>query len=239
MKEEQDAVKSGDIDDTVGANVDKMQLEKGKKKRIIKTIQKKDFLKMGRFELTPNLAFVTNDPFLNRYIIGAGMAYHPTEIFALELNIGFSPDLGEADWKPLTKQLVDNNKVSPDLSPLTYFGNACFEFSPIYGKVAVSGKKIIHFDMFGAFGMGAVRTAEDLVNLQTQDDPQALATQFQVHPTTNFGGGARIIFGESMALRIEGRSLVYIETVNSVTLEMKNNFIMQFGASLFFPNMKH
>jgi outer membrane beta-barrel protein len=235
VKEERDAVKTGDIDDTVGVNRSKLKMDR--RKRVIKTIQKKDFLKLGRFEVTPNVAFVTNDPFLNRYIIGSGFGYHVTEIFAVEANLGFSPDLGEADWKPLTKQLVENNKVSPDLSPLSYFGNATFSFSPIYGKVAVSGKRIVHFDIFGAFGMGVVRTAENLVNLQNQEDPQAQATQYQIHPTTNFGGGARVVFGESLAVRLEGRSLVYIETVNSTTLEMKNNFILQGGVSFFFPGM--
>jgi len=206
-------------------------------RRIIKTLQRKNFLKLGRVEWTTGPAFVGNDPFLNRYIVGSGLAYHLTEIFAMELNLGFSPDLGEADWKPLTDQLVNNNHVSPDISKLTYFGNATFAFSPIYGKAAVLGRNIINFDIFGAFGMGATRTVDDLEALQKVGDPVAEATQYQVHPTTNFGGGLRIIFNESTAVRIEGRSLIYIETVDSTTLEMKNNFIVQTGLSLFFPRM--
>ena len=39
------------------------------------------------------------------------------------------------------------------------------------------------------------------------------------------------------AVRVEGRSLVYIETVSSTTLEMKNNFILAGGVSFFFPSM--
>ncbi len=206
-------------------------------RRIIKTLQRKNFLKLGRVEWTTGPAFVANDPFLNRYIVGSGLAYHLTEIFAMELNLGFSPDLGEADWKPLTDQLVNNNHVSPDISKLTYFGNATFAFSPIYGKAAVLGRNIINFDIFGAFGMGATRTVDDLEALQKVGDPVAEATQYQVHPTTNFGGGLRVIFNESTAVRIEGRSLIYIETVDSTTLEMKNNFIVQTGLSLFFPRM--
>ena len=58
-----------------------------------------------------------------------------------------------------------------------------------------------------------------------------------MHPTTNFGGGLRIIFGENIAARVEGRSLVYIETVNATTLEMKNNLILQASFSWFFPNL--
>ena len=239
VEEEIKAVQTGDIDDRVGTTSSEEVLlaERETEKRIIKTIQKKNFLKLGRFEVTPNFAFVTNDPFLNRYILGTGFAYHATEIYAVELNVGFAPPLGNADWKPLTRQLVESNHVSPDLSPMTYFGNANFAFSPIYGKAAISGRKVINFDIFGAFGMGVCRTADDLEALQAIGDPEAEATQYQIHPTTNFGGGARVIIGDSFALRVEGRSLVYIETVSSVTLEMKSNFILQFGASFFIPSM--
>ena len=86
-------------------------------------------------------------------------------------------------------------------------------------------------------GMGFAQTSDDLEALQAVGDPQAEATQNQVHPTTNFGGGVRVVLGESFAFRIEGRSLVYIETVNSTTLEMKNNFVLQGGLSFFFPGM--
>jgi outer membrane beta-barrel protein len=237
ISDEIEAVTSGDVDDIVGANAEEVLLpDQVRSKKIIKTIQKKNFLKLGRFEGTPAVAFVTNDPFLNRYIVAGGVGYHATEIFEIEANFGFSPNLGEADWKPLTSQLVNNNHVSPDLSPLTVFANAMFLYSPIYGKVAV-GHRIIPFDIFGAFGMGMVLTSDDLEALQQVGDDYAEATANQMHPTTNFGGGLRVILGESLALRLEGRSLVYIETVSSTTLEMKNNFILQGGVSFFFPGM--
>jgi outer membrane beta-barrel protein len=211
----------------------------GKKGRIIKIIQRKSFSKKGRFEASPHIAFVANDPFLNRYIVGSGLNYNITEIFAIEANLDFSPDLDEADWKPLTKQLIEENHVSPDISKLTLFGNVNFLFSPIYGKIAVVGRKIINFDIYGSFGMGATRTSDDLKALDTTSgDDRAEISQHQTHPTTNFGGGVRVIFGKNVAARLEGRSMVYIETVNATTLEMKNNLILQLSISFFFPAMK-
>jgi len=135
--------------------------------------------------------------------------------------------------------LIEENHVSPDISKLTYFGSATFLFSPIYGKVAVVGRNIINFDIFASFGMGMTRTSDDLEALDTEaTDDRAVVTQHQLHPTTNFGGGARVIFSENLAFRIEGRSLVYIETVNATTLEMKNNLLIQGAVSVFFPAMK-
>ena len=240
--EETAALRSGETGDNVGArNEEEILLleEEGKEKLVIKTIQRKNFLKLGRLEFSPHAAFVANDPFLNRYIVGAGLGYHITEVFAVEGNFDFAPDLGDGDWKPLTTQLVEENSVSPDISKLTLAGNLTFQYSPIYGKLAVVGNNIILFDLYGAFGMGLVQTSDDLEALQATDDPRAQATENQWHPTTNFGGGLRIIFGENIAARIEGRSLVYIETVNSTTLEMKNNLILQASAAFFFPNIRN
>ena len=43
---------------------------------------------------------------------------------------------------------------------------------------------------------------------------------------------------QHIAFRLEGRSVVYIETSESTVLEMKQNFILQGGMSFFFPKMK-
>jgi outer membrane beta-barrel protein len=240
VSDEVDSLRRGEIGDTVGAREEAVLdlSQANSNRRVIKTIQAKSFLKINRWEISPHVAFVSNDPFLNRYIVGTGVGYHLTEIFAIEGMLDFSPDLGTSDWKPLTTQLVEENHVSPDISKLNLFGSTCFVFSPIYGKAAISGRKIINFDIYGKFGMGATRTADDLEALQAEGDAKAESTQFQVHPTTNFGGGARIIFNDNLAVRVEGRSMVYIETVNATTLEMKNNFLIQFSASFFIPNMR-
>lgn len=213
-----------------------------RRRRIIMTIQKKNFMKIGRVEVGPSLGFVANDPFLNRYIVGAVLDYHFTEIFAAEFQLGYAPILGaggceDPDWKPLSCQLLERNSVSPDISKLTLNASGGLAFSPIYGKVAV-GQKILIFDIYGHFGLGVVNTQDDLVALQAEDDPAAQATQVQWHPTTVIGGGARVAFNPMTAARIEAKSLSYIETINSTTLEMKNNLIVQANVSFFFPQIQ-
>lgn len=237
--DEVDAVKSGDLDDSIGVKKEDIVLpeEELKKKRLIKTLQRKTFLKIGRVEVGPHLGAVANDPFLRRYILGGTVNYNVTEVFALELDGGWSPNLDTVDHKPLTTQLVEENNVSPDISKLSYYGTLAFTFSPIYGKVAI-GTRIINFDVFGVFGAGVAKTADDLYALQAEDnDQRALATAEEIHPTTNLGGGLRIVFSPNLALRLEGRSLVYIETVQSTTLEMKNNLILQGAFTFFVPAM--
>jgi len=239
VKSERDAVKKGTATATTTTSSSSDTKEK---KRVIKTVQKKNFIKVHRFEFGPSLGFVANDPFLNRYIVGGVADYHLTEVFAAELDLGYAPILGaggqdDPDWKELSKQLLLKNSVSPDISKLTAHGSFGLAFSPIYGKAAV-GKKIIIFDIFGHFGLGFTMTQDDLIALQAEGDPAAILTQNEVHPTTVIGGGARVAFSQGVAVRLEGKSMSYIEDVNSTTLEMKNNVIIQASLSFFVPGME-
>ncbi len=240
VKSEKDSVKN----EKTAKPVDDLDSKKSKH-RVIKVIQKKNFMKIGRYEVGPQIGFVTNDPFLNRYILGATLDYHITEIFAAEVQLDYSPILGKSgsgtsdpDWKPLTKQILSENSVSPDISKLNGMGSVALSFSPIYGKAAV-GRKIIAFDIFGAFGLGAIHTVDDYNALQVKEtDPDYVSTAIEWHPTTVISGGARVAFGESVAARLEGKATSYIEAINGGTLEMKNNFILQGGVTFFFPSMK-
>ncbi len=238
-EDERRAVREGDIDDRVGVTSEALLApgEDSRDKKVIKILQQKSFMKIGRYELAPHAGFVTNDPFIQRYMVGASFGYHLTELFAIEARFTFSPDFGNADWKPITHQLVEENKVSPDISKIVYFGNINLQYTPMYGKIAVLGNKIINFDIFGTFGTGFVHTADDLEALQAEDEPGAQVTEVQNHPTTNIGGGFRVNFSKNFAARLEGRSMIYIETINSTTLEMKNNFMLMGSVSFFFPGM--
>lgn len=236
VRAEKEAVKKGDT-----SSVTDDEESRGRR-RIIKTIQKKNFMKIGRFEAGPGIGFVANDPFLNRYIVHGVFDYHVTEIFALEFQVGYAPILGsggenDPDWKQLSKQLLLENSVSPDISKLDAHGSFGLAFSPIYGKAAV-GRNIIAFDIYGHFGLGFVHTNDDLLALQAEGEQSAIDTQDEWHPTTVIGVGTRVAFTPSVAARVEGKSMSYIETVNSTTLEMKNNFIFEGSVSFFFPNMK-
>jgi len=211
--------------------------EEQQKRRIIQTFQRKTFLKLGRYELSPHVGFVTNDPFINRYLLGVAFTYHPTEVLGVEVAGTFSLNLGNADRKPVTNQIIDSNGVTPDISKIQLYVEGNVEFSPIYGKVAIGGERIIGFDIYGVFGTGAVQTLDDLEALKKEDDPEAQATQSQWHPSLNYGGGVRVELSPGFAVRLEGRGLSYIEVIESSTLEMKNNFTLLASASLFFPGM--
>ena len=120
----------------------------------------------GRLRLTLHLW--PTIPFLNRYIVGTGINYNLTEIFAVEMNMDFSPDLGDTDWKPLTKQLIEENPSVPTFQSSPTLDRQLSCSLRYTGKVAVVGRRIINFDIFAAFGMGVTRTSDDLEALDTE-----------------------------------------------------------------------
>ncbi len=204
------------------------------KKRVIKPLQPKKIMKLGRFEVVPYVGLVTNDPFIRRVMFGADLGYHITEVFGVELQGSFSPNFGEGDWKPITSQIINANQVSPEISRMMWHAVATFNFSPFYGKVATVGRTTIIFDIYGLFGAGVVGTSDDLTIIQKEEDAKALATQTQVHPAISFGGGLRVAFNKTFALRFEARDISYIGVLESVQLELKNNLALMLGASIFF-----
>jgi len=239
VAEEREAVEEGRIDGTPGVRGESaLDLEEDarREKRTIKVLQKKNFLKIGKIEVGPHLGFVTNDPFLNRYLLGGNAAYHVTEVLAFELTGTFSPDFGDGDWKPIVTQLEENNNVLPDISKMLWNATVTAQFSPIYGKIAVLGGNIIVFDFYGMFGFGLAGTTDDTEALGCdggETDPCQI-TANQVHATSTLGGGFRVAFSKRFATRIEGRTISYIETLDGTSLEMKNLFTLQASATFFF-----
>ncbi len=243
VKAEKDALKSAATTPSV-VELD----DEDRRRRIIMTLQKKNFLKLKRFEGGIGAGAVVNDPFLNRRIINGVLDYHINEVFALDFQGGWAPEFGEVidsssendpDLKQLTKDLLKYNAVAPDISKLTFHGSAALAYSPIYGKGAVFNNIII-FDLFGYFGLGAVRTHDDTTVYASGDDDGDTVelTALQVHPTTVIGGGLRVAFNQRVAARMDIKSMSYIEVVNGGTLEMKNNLIILGSVCFFFPNMQ-
>ncbi len=205
------------------------------RKRIIKVVQRKHFMKMHRLEATvPGIGLVTNDPFLRRILFSGKFEFHITEISSVGAWICFSPNLGDSDRKPLTNQLEQRNEVVPDISRIIFAGIVDYGVSPIFGKIELGQARIINYDIYLAAGAGVLYTKDDEELVQGGEEQY----RDQFHPVTSFAFGFRIAFNEWFGIRLEGRHMTHIEQVSraeGLNLEMKNNFAVQFGTSFFLP----
>ncbi|HCP44696.1 MAG TPA: hypothetical protein DIU15_01480 [Deltaproteobacteria bacterium] len=219
-----------------------------KRREVIKVIQKKFFLKYRRLEVTPQVGYVGNDNFIRRFSLGAGIAYHINDLLSFEVSVNYLPNLGETDYKPLTKRFQNEDEVVPDISRVVMLSSLNVGLAPIYGKVELGTLRIINYDLYFTAGMGIAYSVDDTEIIRQdectgntpQQNKQIESCRFvnQVHLTTNAGGGFRIVFNEWIGVRIDARQYTHIEQVyreGDIGLEMKQNFMISLGASFFLP----
>lgn len=179
-----------------------------------------------RFGFSSGFETVTNDPFLNRTGVRLGTSIAPAPWVEFGPSFIFFPILGnggenDADWKPLAKQLLTENSVSPDISKMDW------ELQAVVRVRAVSYETGAWTFAIGALaGAAAVHTQDDPIALQVDPgDPAFSATANQVH----FGPVAGLYWDAlsgNFGLRFRAEKVGYIETIYSTTLEMKNNMVV-------------
>ncbi len=174
----------------------------------------------GQLGLSAGIERTANDPFVIRRGPRLGASWSPRPTVRFGLSGAWYPNLGEADLQPVTRQFVEELRVAPDISRMMAHARAELWVLPFVHPIGRFQAAT------GAYaGFGAMYTEDDLEILIPNDDPEALATRDQLHPSTTWGlcselGGDRV----RGRLRIERTT--YIETISSVWLEMKGNMIV-------------
>ncbi len=200
----------------------------------VKAVQRKGFLKRGRFEVAPILAVTVNDAFYQKFGGGLRLAYNLHDSFALAVR-GVTyrkPEFSNPrTWQPAPIR-TDNARegkmafggqllVSQIYDQLMLDG----VWSPIYGKVSFLDHRIIHFDLFLAAGFGVVWTA-------TTEPPRSEKPPL----ATDFGGGLRFYPKEWMAFELGMMATFYPDRPQaSLPATIQKVFVANVGLSFFFP----
>lgn len=226
-----------------------------RKKRVVKVIQKRFFMKSGRLEILPQFVYIGNDHFIRRIGGGLDLDIHINDLLAIEIDLSYMPDLAESDYKALTKQFQYEQQVVPDISRLLFLGAVNAQISPIFGKVELGTLRVINYDIYFSAGVGVGYSKDDTAIVHSPCDEYASVAERkadlqngcnyvdQFHPVTNFGGGLRVVFNDWIGVRLDARQYTHIEQVyreaeSDVGLEMKQNFMVSIGASIWLPSFK-
>jgi outer membrane beta-barrel protein len=222
-------------------------------------IENRFFLKQRRWEIAPVIGYVPNNSFARRYVGGITFGYHFTEEVAAEMQLTYSPDLGEDDLKGLTTVLIDraHNAASQSSGsgfqqPLdkvtlsTVFGLA---WAPFYGKINLVGETVLSFDFYGFGGLGMLAKSnynakydEVGANPDTGDIVilEPAGNEFKVGPV--FGTGTNIFITSSIALKLDVRMALFLDEkpqydpdVAVSQMQIYQNLITSVGVSFFFP----
>ena len=183
----------------------------------IKAVARKTFLKTGRFELEPNMMFTVNDPFIRSFAAGGRVSWHINEAFALEVGGGYIPPFFVQKLEPVDLLRKELALINAD-NTLFALADVGLTFSPLYGKMAVFGDGIIHFDGFVSAGVGA-----------TFDNGADV-----VHPAMNVGVGGRIFLTRWLVLRGDLRDYIYPQDTAGIST-LQNLVFVSVGLGFYFP----
>ena len=211
------------------------------------------FLKSKRFELTPMLGVVPNNPFARRFTIGLGFGYHFTEQLALGGMFSFAPDLGLRDVKGLTNILLQRateDEFRQPLDKITLSAALGLNWAPLYGKINILGETVVNFDFHVFLGIGFAVQKEYAAIEDTGPDAGLGAidlvegtNEIRIAPT--LGLGTNFFITQTVALQLDGRFAiipddkpVYDEADPPEGLRAVTPFTASVGVAFFFPKMK-
>jgi outer membrane beta-barrel protein len=180
----------------------------------IKSVQRKTFVKKGRFELSPQFGLSLNDSFFTHISLGAGAAYHVADSFALELRGGGVIASPESSALRFVREETDS--LIEDPPAFKYYGDANGVWAPVYGKFSLFGESIIHFDGYVTLGFGV------------------FGTDSGAHPAANVGVGSRFFLTDWLAARVELRDHVFLENRNGES-DLQHLLSVNLGVSFFLP----
>jgi outer membrane beta-barrel protein len=174
-----------------------------------KGVQRRDFLKKHRFELSGLGGFYASDALSSTYSYGGAVAFYPSEDFGLEFLLTRSPMQFRLE-QPFTA-FDQQTHFSPTIA---WQGVASLLWSPIHAKFKFSDTTIIHGDLFAVVGAG--RT----------DDPSVLGLTWEA------GFGAKLYFNRFFAFRLDLRDFLLPQEVLGRG-RITNNVTVLVGLSLW------
>jgi outer membrane beta-barrel protein len=155
-----------------------------------KGVQRRDFLKRHRFELSGVGGFYASDALSSTYTYGGALSFYPSEDFGLEALVTRSPVQFrlEEPFNSFTKEehFVSGNAWQAILSML---------WSPIHAKFKFTEQTIVHGDVFVAAGAG--RTFHESV----------------MGLTWEAGGGFKLYLARYVAFRFDVRDYLLPQEV--------------------------
>jgi outer membrane beta-barrel protein len=191
----------------------------------VKSVQRKLYIKRGRFELAPSVLLNVNDPYYARLGAQVRFAFYPADTLAIALRGALIQTLPSDDVRQATRTLqsriffsVPNWSVMGDL-----------EWSPLYGKVSFFNS-ILHLDGYVLAGGGVVFTERTGTT-----DPATMQPR-PISPAFDLGIGLRFVAKDFLSVNVGLVNTTYVDTPRGTTKGVTQNLMMlSAGVSFFFP----
>jgi outer membrane beta-barrel protein len=171
----------------------------------IEVVQNRQYSKKHRLSLTASGGSVSADPFLSVKSLGGAMSFHFTETLGVsgiykKFLVSNSSYLDE-----LQSGLVTGSPSTANTNKPNAFYGGEISWSPLYGKISLSGSSIVHYDAHVLLGAGITDTESGK------------------YFTPSIGFGPEFYLSNRFALRLDYRLAVYKETIPERVLTTRPN----------------
>ena len=185
----------------------------------VKSVQRKVYLKKGRFELTPLVSFSVNDPYYSKFGASVRGAYYFADTLAISAR-GTVMQVLPSDDVRIAKRTFQSRIFHsvPQWSTM-----ADVEWAPYYGKVAFLNS-ILHFDGYVLGGAGVVKTETSSLEGRSLSIGAELGT------------GMRFVAKDFLAVNVALINTSYVDQpLGTSKGAVQNLMTINVGISLFFP----
>ncbi|MFY0530090.1 outer membrane beta-barrel domain-containing protein [Archangium gephyra] len=190
----------------------------------VKSVQRKVYLKKGRFEVAPAITLSVNDPYYTKLGAAVRGAYYLADTLAVAGRFSMMQVLPEDDVR-IAKRTFDS-RIFYSVPQWSAMGNV--EWSPLYGKVAFLND-ILHFDAYLLGGLGVVNTETSKVLVS---DGVSRGPSF----AADLGLGLRFVARDYLAVNVALINTSYVDQpLNTSKGATQNLMTLNAGISFFFP----
>jgi outer membrane beta-barrel protein len=199
----------------------------------VKSVQRKLYLKRGRFELAPAFIINVNDAYYTKLGAAVRAAFYPHDSLAISARFSIMQTTPTDDVKTAKRNLF--SRIFFSVPVWSVMGD--LEWSPLYGKVAIFNT-ILHLDGYLIGGGGVVYTETSAVAFPgtpakadgSAPDPRG------VNPAFDLGLGLRFVVKDFLAVNVALINTTYVDTPTGTTKGITQNLMMvNVGLSLFIP----
>lgn len=190
----------------------------------------------GRFMAAPTFGFTLNDPYQRNVLAGLQLSYHFTESVGLGVS-GLASPFGGINTD-LADQVEDKRPAESGggYSNVALLASLELIYTPIAGKLALFGRKVVNYDMHIVAGIGGAKVGGT-----------AEIDGFAIAPVA--GVGLRTFILNWLDLNVEVRDYIYTSAIASVSSsdtedgstetkadeEWSNHFAVMVGVGFHFP----
>ena len=215
---EGDPASEGDADLDTRKLDDRLRLYWGSEIRDVESLEKRLFRKDSRFEFGLYSGVIPNDDFYSYYPIGLRAGYFFTEDIGAELWGSYLISVA-SDLKSFLEDNFNSSLLVDVPQSLQWLAGANVLWSPIHGKLGIFTEKLAHFDVYLAFGVGAIGSEVRQLN----------SVKSKVDIGGNVGLGMRFFIDDLIALRFDYRQFFYPAEAGGLTHPAE----LTLGISLF------